>query len=522
MIEKVTEVLQSCMKLMVIFTLIIFPTISMTVNGENVVIDRSEFDKTIYTYTLSLPVPESNKEVRNTYDRTVVESFLCSQVDNFIRSEELLSLPATESTPTQYFTRRKINAGNQIKQAYDAVIHKWFEDKVTVTCRGNLTILDINVIRNFYKKVNQLIGNEKFEFKPNRETANIIIEIAPPDNSDMIHKYLGETTILNDNLRTRIGIKDTNIEIDQYKSGIGEFINYARSITFTPAEKKFRKENRLVKSRIMNVLDPQIRHFTLVHELFHTLGFSGHSPYPESYLFPVPAKSYKDSFRGLLLGSKLMTPMAEQMTKILYRPEVLPGMSVKEAAVLLTKLNQDDGKEAALCYFKSIQPQLLERKQHILQQAKENYDRRMAIYIEIAKLERKELDLLAELEEIRTYKKDSLDIIAEIKTTKSLVGRLGRIRREVILIQNNKKKFQAQLKDRTKSKSEHYRLRKKIKLCDEELVVLNDILNTQEASAAEERKITQVRSGDNRSVLEKKLQHVVRQLSIVNKQLNKT
>jgi hypothetical protein len=451
------------------------------------------------------------------YTRKEVESFLCSVVESYIRSEEVMRFEPKKS----YFVRAKQRVENEKRAAYNKEITKWFEDRVTVTARGNMTILDINVVKRFYNKINQVIGEEKFVFQPGLEAANIVVEFAPPDNTGKVHEYLGETSVMEDNMRVRMGIKNSDISLDIYKSGSGDLVFEARDITYTAAEMEFRKENRLVKTYLVNILDPHVRHAALVHELLHTTGLVGHSPYHESQLFPLPVKAYDDPFPGLTPNGRIITEMAEHMVEMLYRPEILPGMRVKEAAEILSRVKRRQNTPAAeIKEFLSARQYRLEKaKKQLIEQGKQNYDRRMELYLQAGRFELKEQWLLEEWQEIKRAYKVPGRAIDALKKAKTLIAKLALLRRELILLESQKKKYAAEPASGT-SKARR-QARRQVKRRSEEIAVINDLVKLQNQAASVEQKLAALRKTGNRKDLELKLRRIFRQLTSIKKALNR-
>lgn len=456
-----------------------------------------------YSFTLT---PEKTDRPGQ-YTRKEIESFLCSCVESYIRAEEVYRFAPAQS----YFVRAKKHVENEKQSALNHEINKWFEDEVTVTARGNVTILDKKVIVRFYRKINQIIGKEKFLFKPGLKVANIVVEFASPDNSLKVHEYLGETSVLQDNLRVSMGIKNSGINLDIYRSGTGNLITNSRVIKFSPEELEFRKRNRLVKTLLQNILDPRVRHFALVHELLHTVGLVGHSPYHESQLFPLPVRAYDDPLPSLTKNSELITPMAERMVEMLYRPDILPGMIVRETANILidAKHLHLTGKNRIKEFLTGKKQELLVRKQKIMALGKENYDSRMRLYLEMGRFEIKEHQLLEEWREIKKAYKEPAQTIDVYKKQKNLMAKLAHLRRELILLENGKKKYGAQNNSR-----------RQYKRCNEEIAVVNDLIKLQNQAAASEQKLNAIRGTGDRKEMEIQLRRVIRQLRTIDKELN--
>jgi hypothetical protein len=474
---------------------------------------EAEEDKDHYIYNFNLSLEKQDQE--GEYSRAEIESFLCSNVENYIRAEEVYR----EGVPRRYIIKKKLASQHEDEAAFQQEVNKWFETQVTYTTGGKFTFLDIDAIKQFYTRVNQIIGVKKFVYRSDLVVANIVIQLAAEDHSDTIHEYIGETSVLQDNLRTRIGMKNRDIHIDAYVTG-GIMINESRQIKFTPQELAFRQKERIVKVHLRNILDPGVRHFALVHELFHSIGFSGHSSYHESNLFPLPVKANMSTLLGIKTDDKIMPPMAERMIEMLYRPEMLPGMSVKEASILLHRMKylKDTPKKQIETYLMTRKAKLIKLKDQLLERSKEIYAQRMSLYLELDRLELKELDLLAELSEILKVAKFPSTIIPQLKKSKSLLAKLGLLRRELSLIEGKNKALS--LKSGQQKGKERSLSRRRIGFYKEEIAVLKDLLVVHEAAGKVDQKLATTRKYQDRKALEFKLRRVVRQLRSIDSELN--
>jgi len=482
-------------------------------------------DNNEYTYTLS--PAGGDKPGEYSYTRRELESFLCASVENYIRADEVYR----DSAADHHFVKAKRGViENQKKAAENHEINKWFEDKVTVTSRGNLTVVDIDTTKTFLEKINDIIGLEKFVYKPRLKAANIVVEIAPPHNSlipsgtetgDMkVYSNMGEASLLKDNLRVRLSINNTEIQMDTYNAGSGTLIQAPGKIQLTPDEMEFRKNNRIVKIYLENILDPGVRRRSITHELLHTIGFTGHSPYYDSNLFPLPVEAYNDPIFNGTTKPPIITPLAERMVEMLYRPEILPGMTVKEAADVLIHLKQKDKTttDEIISYLLNRRTVLQERKKKLLDRGTRNFDQSSSLPIAPDKWVSKEAYLLEELQEIKTDNKLDPKIIKEIKEAKPLVVKLTRIRRELILLENRKRKLSA-LAAETGTGKKAWNLRRQIKNCKEEIVVLTDIFKVAKEIAAGERKIENTPALQTKTQIENKLRRILRQLLCIEKEL---
>lgn len=468
----------------------------------------------IYSYTLAPDKEDKTDE----YTRQEIESFLCASAPGYIEVEDLFKVAALG----EHFVKAKMNLENQKKMVEKQEINKWFEEQVTVTSKGNLTILDIETIKKFFKKVNQVIGKEKFIYTPGLEVANIVIELAPPGKSFQFHNYAGETSLLKDNLEIRITTSDQNPKphIVTYNSGKGKLVTKSNNIKLTPRELEFRKNNRLVKVVMKNILDPHTRYYAFIHELLHSIGFTGHSPYKESHLFPLPVQAKKGLMPVFEINSPIFSRLAEGMAEMLYRPEILPGMTIKEASKVLTRLKRIDKtpKSEIISYLLDRKSRLESQKKTILETEEKEYNRRMKKYIELDQLVMKESWYLEELEEIRTDYRLHAKVVQDIRAATSKVQKLVHIRRELILAENQKKRL-LEKSGTLNNGTEARKTRKELKRLGEEIIVLNDLLKVEKKIAALERDILAAISSLRQKQVKKKLRQILRQLYTIESEL---
>ncbi|MCK7509965.1 MAG: hypothetical protein MZV70_41985 [Desulfobacterales bacterium] len=111
------------------------------------------------------------------------------------------------------------------------------------------------------------------------------------------------------------------------------------AIVYTPEEEAFRKNNRVLKIVLSNIIDPASGQWVLVHELLHSLGFSGHSPNIGVNLFPL---WFSIIIRGSDSSQKfsvddsggVMSAGTYRMLEMLYRPEILQNVSQEAGQIL--------------------------------------------------------------------------------------------------------------------------------------------------------------------------------------------
>jgi len=475
-------------------------------------IDTGKVEKYIYTLT------PDKADKADEYTRQEIESFLCACAPGYIGVEDLYK----EAASGEYLVKAKTNFENQKKMVEEQEINKWFEDQVTVTSTGNLTVLDIETIAGFFKKVNQVIGKEKFLYKPGLEAANIVIQLAPAGELFQLDNHAGETSLLKDNLRIRITTSDQDPKphVVTYYTGSKKAISGSENIKLTPRELEFWKNNRLVKVVMKNILDPYTRYYAFIHELFHSIGFIGHSPYPESYLFPVPVQVNKGPIPVFAGDSPIFTGLGKCMVEILYRPEILPGMSIKEAGEVLSRLKRIDKtpKNEVIAYLLERKNRLEDEKKTIIEKEGINYKQRMKKYIELDHLVVKEQEYLEELEEIRADYRLKARVVQDIRAADSIMAKLVRIRRELILVQSLKKGWSGKLGD-VKNRESARRARSEVKRLEEEIVVLNDLLKVEEKIAPLEQKILAAVSSPDQEQVNDELRRIIRQLYTIDSEL---
>ncbi len=450
-----------------------------------------------YTYTLAPGKADSPDE----YSRKAIESFLCAFADNYIGIEDTRPLTRKESYVPIF-----PEIPHQKELAENSEIIKWFEETVTITSKGHVTILDRKTLENFFNRVNQVIGRNKFIYDPNLEIANIIVEISPSSEITDIVGQIGETSNLQDNWVVQLSADDDQIRVETRIARYGNMTISGSKINFTDQEKEFAKKERLVKIYIGNVLSPMIRHFSIIHELMHALGFPGHSPYPDSDLYPLPIRANSDNY-----SSPILSQISEQMIEMLYRPEIPPGMTAKEAGQILSSL-----KRTAQTPPDSVKT-FLERKlsdlknQHsiLLKEGKSIFDKETDLLVDDARLSLKEADFRLELEEVKTDNHLNPRIVDLLKNAPSFLAKLIHIRREMVLLRWEKRKL---------TESGLYS-QKKINLVNEQSAILKDIMTTAEKAAVVEQTFNSSRLTEQKRTVEDKLRKVLRQVSCIQAEL---
>lgn len=466
-------------------------------------------------YEFILTPPKEDKA--DEYSRLEIENFLCAMAENFIVAEMITRY----NISSNYYIPDQETLTSQKPRVEQCEILKWFEDRVTVTSKGTVSARSENTIRAFYQRVNQIIGQEKFIYQPQLAVANIIIQLEENLLEEESPHYLGETSLLQDNLRTRLGINDGGVYLDIYTIGNTPVIVDSKQISFTPEELQFRTTNRLVKVYLNLTKHPRMQHFSLVHELMHTLGFCGHSPFLESFLFPYPVDCYTESIPNLSKEPLRLTGLAERAIEMLYRPELLPGMTLKQATPLLSrlKLRALTPDQEIIATLNTLNQELIENKKQLLAKGKENYDRNLNIMLLQGQLELKELALLTELKEIKVDYKLSPQVIETIQNARTPLEKMTVLRRELAVHEYHKNRLTALLQ--AVKGNQQRDLRRQLKPHQLQIVVINDIIALQKDIDAAAEKLENVRQEQKTWELEESLRQTERQLIILKEEIPK-
>ncbi|MCP5107647.1 MAG: hypothetical protein GY950_29940 [bacterium] len=484
-----------------------------------------------YEYTLSPP----KNDLPGRYTRKEIESFLAASAFGFITRDDvyqgtkptvlLIKYKNTKKymTVPWYITKYKELTAKKRKEILNLEINKWFEKKVTVVCKGNPTPEDLETVTYFFNEVNGIIGEEKFVREDGADAGNIVIEFsgtAPPGN---VETYIGESACLEDNLRVIFYPVSNRMVIDTYKAGSGLLVSRSQLITFTPAEMAYRKKHRLIKISITNIVNPIIRRLVVFHELSHAVGLSGHSPYPGSNVFPLPTpvRFIKDKREGEVVVRNDRTAfsgLARRMVEILYRPEILPGMTIKEAGEVLTPIKHLDITPIVeiTAYLEKRKKVLEEQKKTLLDRAKVNFDRRNAIHRLLTELEDEKEKITKEVK-----KENKLDKEATKNKNEAEIIRLNGNRVETLL--RALEAGAAALEGKQGSTRKLKALKKKIMLRKEDLEIYDQIVNDIETNKkrvaqleAEEKNIN--KEEDDMTTT---LRRIVRQLKTIEAEIKR-
>ncbi|NIM15319.1 MAG: hypothetical protein GTO45_25360 [Candidatus Aminicenantes bacterium] len=152
------------------------------------------------------------------------------------------------------------------------------------------------------------------------------------------------------------------------------------------------------------------------------------------------------------------------------------------------------------------------QKKVLLEDGKKNFDERMVLYIELDKWVRKEQWFLEELKEIKVDYRIDTKVVKKIREADSSVEKLSRLRTELILLESTKRRLLAEGK---KAGRMSQRIRRQIRLCDEQIVVLNDLMKVVREIARVEEQIETARAFKRKAQIEEAVRRVLRQLSCI-------
>lgn len=335
--------------------------------------DKLQKHPTIVTFRDSYDYKLSSSKAKNKdeYSRKQIESFLCTFVPKYITHNDLSKKYIYKNTDSElcsiqeFFIRSRNINEKELKTANKMEIKKWFESKVIIVCKGSYRHKDIKCVKTFFSIVNKVIGKEKFIFDEHSDIGNIVIEFLNKKPNDSFVDFLGASMLLKDNLKTFFFKVKDKMKIMTYKANTIFASDIFDIKKLSSREQLFMGKNRFVKVFITNIAGSDLKIKTIVHELLHAIGFPGHSPYTGSSLFPVsnPVLARKNKS----LFSKLDLCMIE----MLYRPEILPAMTLEEAGKIITNLKmlKHTKREDILMFLESKKKSLGNEKVELLEES---------------------------------------------------------------------------------------------------------------------------------------------------------
>lgn len=477
-----------------------------------------------YVFVLS---PERNTASTDPdyYSRREIESFLCAATPEFIYLADVymehsgLMLPGPGEgrwyikrggTYNRYYVKNKTVTPEQRHFLENREINKWFEERVTLVCTGYPSSMDIDTVRHFLDTVNKSMGRELFVYTEGADVGNLVVEFSnEPAPTDPM-EFIGESVCLQDKMRVVFYNQNDKMKIETYNADFGGVDGNAVFIKFTPQEKAFGKENRILKIHISNIEDRKSRDTVIIHELFHALGFCGHSPYVDSNLFPLPIpvgdlRSSSDS-SPLPLNVQI-SKTARRMMEMLYRPEILPGMTVKEAGEVLSRLKtrEKTTPDEIKSFLIGEKTKLEKEKETLLEQCRPRTRQRETIHQALFKLDAKGEKLLKEVK-----KENKLDPGLVKGKSMSTILRLN-----IGLAKGKLKRLEARAGKKDKA------LARRIFLGKEDLEVLGEILDevldyeNQTRQLKRQERILDITENS----INEQLRRIVRQLTAVDREI---
>lgn len=446
-------------------------------------------DKPSFYEIVLAPGIESESPDPDRYSRREIESFLCAAAPEFISLADVYVeysplAPANVGEERWYIKKKNVFSRFFIKyktvdqkqkiKLDDSEINKWFEEKVTLVCKGHPTPDDIETVKHFLRVVNESAGRELFVYSETSEIGNLVVEFsnAPAPTDPM--EFIGESVCLQDDLRVVYYRENNQMKIETYKTRFDNAAGSALFVKYSPQEKEFGKNNRVLKIYISNIADRRSRDMVIIHELFHALGFCGHSPYVDSNLFPlpIPVGDLKNASGSSAVGENVrISKTARRMIEMLYRPEITPGISLKEAGEILARLKyREKTSPSEIGDFLAERKEILEKqKKELLDRGRPRLSRREEIHKDLFQLDAKNEKLEKEVKkenklapELIKDKSVSLILGLNIGIVK---GRLKRMEAGVLELKNAK----GDVKKRQT-------LERQIVLRKEDLQVLEEIL----------------------------------------------
>lgn len=499
--------------------------------------DTDKLPVNSYVFTLSKGKVNKTGE----YTRKEIESFLCANSFSYINTADLFRKKSDYAYIDNKVTVRKgVRLGYRVvpryylkpktltedaKEAYlDNEISKWFEETVTVKCKGKFNHHDLNTTIKFFEQVNKVVGYKKFVFDLKATVTNIVVEFsadAPPRD----HLALaGRAIILSDTLRVLFYQEKDDIKVETSRAVSDLLSNNSRMLRYTPEEMAFRKTNRLVKIYMTNVRSQQIRSLVLLHELLHAIGFSGHSPYAESYLYPVPMPVSNTVGHDISTQELLNNPLsthALRLVEMLYRPEILPGMTLKEAGQVLAglKLKSLTSNESALSFLVNQKIQLEQKRSDLLERTRFQIRRKPIIHRLLYELggtrELLREEVLEKENKLPPHQTKGKSLIKIIALNRQLVRqRLSEVESQIKRLKTTSD---------VKSGPQIRRLKRQVQLRKEDIGIWDKLDKEYRETLTTMRKLEseELRINDNDEMVMKTLRRIIRQLSSIKAEVSR-
>lgn len=334
------------------------------------------------------------------YSRMDLENFLfCAADGGFSVHQALNQDPRDQSTIGKSFVQ--VGISQKIRDhIMRREVSRWFENPVTVRLRGEVTPAIRRMTERFFSEVNRFSGTTRFLVLPGTEAAHIMIRVGLLKEPLDTRRYLqvGESSGLSDRMRVHLRPGAERLLVDTFTAeAVSQPLN-ARFIRFTPEDLEFLKRHRMVKVFIHRWSRPDIQENVLVHELLHAVGLPGHSPFTRCGLFPLANPRPGNT------GGTMLSPLSATLVEMLYRREIGTGMSLEEAANILSSLPRldDTGPELTRRVLRERMDHLEAARDRLLTVWLPRFRERIRMLVELDGLARRERDLFLEWRELFT------------------------------------------------------------------------------------------------------------------------
>ncbi len=435
---------------------------------------------THYTFHFTDP------EYKNKKQRIIIENFLCSMIPDLINYNNIDKKKALAPVIED---REALLASTSID--------KWYENRVSWKLSGNFSAGDLDTVKTFFKKLNSSVGYKQFVHEQKAEVANIVIHFNSEDEKFLYYSTSGESSLPGSLWVVKLKYVKGRVKWDRIPTRFrGDFKEYS-SIRYSKKELKFAQSERVVKivigsSKRIPFNSPG-RKRTIIHELLHGTGFQGHSPYYKCALFPTGFVSKKHD-------EKLTT----SLMKSLYRPDILPGMTLSEAKEVLSSPFNSKPEEF-LNFLKEKKNSLTRENKELVENALPYLKKEFRELIKLGKLENRENYFYDELREVHEDQKISPLLINIIASSENLRKKLGLTMAERLKVE---RKIEA-----AKTRGD----RKAVILLKDRLLVLKDLPRAIVNTHSMRVRIEKLRSeGTPIFNIEKKLQNNLIQLDYIN------
>ena len=362
------------------------------------------------------------QQLKRGYTRREIENFLFCTSDGGLYFPDALDMtPRGEIMRGNAFIQPELTPERR-RRLLQQEVSRWFENKVSVRLRGTLSPQIRRTVARFFSEVNQCSGSVHFVVLEGTGPANIVVRVGREKSGPHARSFLqvGESSGLNDRLRVHLKISGSRLIIDPFTATARSQPRNARFVHFTPRDLDFLKRQRMVKVFVQRMPSPGLQKLVLVHELLHAIGFPGHSPFRECELFPLTAANNPQE------EEQILSTLSRSLVEMIYRPEILAGMNLKEAARALSRLPRLNDTPPAMTrtWLQKRHEQLVDTRNRLLQAWYNRFRTRMNLLVRLDGLRRREREFFLEWRELFTDEgKNPFIIDLAMGATKAAVKR---------------------------------------------------------------------------------------------------